>query len=61
MRDTDFQLVSASAIPLPISHPEFHAHNAFENLLTDAVYLANSVQIFLAAVSVDPVDVSING
>ena len=43
-----------------ITDPESHAHEAFVDLLTDAFYLTNSVQIFLVAVSVDHVDDSIN-
>ena len=44
-----------------ITDPESHAHDAFVDLLTDAFYLTNSVQIFPAAGSVDHVNDSING
>ena len=44
-----------------ITDPESNAHDAFVDLLTDAFYLTNSVQIFLVVVSVDHVDESING
>ena len=51
----------SGSIAFAITDPESHAHDAFVDLLTDAFYLTNSVQIFLAAVSVDHVDDSING
>ena len=44
-----------------ITDPEPHAHPAFVDLLTDAFYLTNSVQIFPATSSLDHVDDSING
>ena len=40
--------------------PEYHAHDACVDLLTDAFYMTNSVQIFLAIPSVDHVNDSIN-
>ena len=51
----------SGSIAFAITDPESHAHDAFVDLLTDAFYLTNSVQIFLAAVSVDHVNDSING
>ena len=51
----------SSSIAFAITNPESHAYRAFVDFLTDAFYLTNSVQIFLAAVSVDHVDDSING
>ena len=51
----------SGSIAFAITDPESHAHHAFVDLLTDAFYLTNSVQIFLGSVSVDHVDDSING
>ena len=44
-----------------ITDRESNAHDAFVDLLTDAFYLTNSVQIFPVAVSVAHVNDSING
>ena len=44
-----------------ITDPESHAHDALVDLLTDALYLTYSVQIFLGVVSTVHVDDSING
>ena len=46
---------------LTITDPESHAYTACVDLLTDAFYLTNSVQIFLEAVSIYHEDDSING
>ena len=51
----------SGSIAFAITDPESHAYRAFVDLLTDAFYLTHPVQIFLAAVSVDHVDDSING
>ena len=50
----------SGSIAFAITDPESHAYPAFVDLFTDAFYLTNSVQIFLAAVSVVHVDDSIN-
>ena len=50
-----------TSIASTITDPEPYAHFAFVDLLTDVFYLTHSVQIFLAAASVDHVDDSING
>ena len=44
-----------------ITDRESNAHDAFGDPLADAFYLTNSVQIFLAVVSMEHVDDSING
>ena len=51
----------SSSIAFAITDPESHAYHAFVDLLTDTFYLTHSVQIFLAAGSVDHVNDSING
>ena len=50
----------SGSIAFAITDPKSHAHDAFLDLLTDAFYLTHSVQIFLAAGSVDHINDSIN-
>ena len=51
----------SSSIPDTITDTESHAHDAFADPLTDALYLTDSVQILPATGSLDHVDDSING